>query len=111
MAWDFETEPEFQRELDWMDGFLRDQVDPALKIYVEYSNETWNTIFSQTTYVQDQGEVLALSESRWQAGQRFAALRSIQMWEIFEQEFIDDSRFEKVLATQSSGSSTKLSYL
>jgi acyl-CoA dehydrogenase len=28
MAWDFETEPEFQRELDWMDTFVRDEIEP-----------------------------------------------------------------------------------
>ncbi len=28
MAWDFETEPEFQRELDWMDVFVRDELEP-----------------------------------------------------------------------------------
>ena len=28
MAWDFETEPEFQRELNWMDAFVRDDVEP-----------------------------------------------------------------------------------
>ncbi len=28
MAWDFETEPEFQRELDWMDGFVREEIEP-----------------------------------------------------------------------------------
>lgn len=28
MAWDFETEPEFQRELDWMDAFVREEVEP-----------------------------------------------------------------------------------
>ena len=28
MAWDFETEPEFQRELDWMEAFVRDEVEP-----------------------------------------------------------------------------------
>jgi acyl-CoA dehydrogenase len=28
MAWDFETEPEFQRELDWMNVFVRDEVEP-----------------------------------------------------------------------------------
>src|SRR5262249_28459883 len=28
MPWDFETEPEFQRELDWTDGFLRERVEP-----------------------------------------------------------------------------------
>jgi acyl-CoA dehydrogenase len=28
MAWDFETEPEFQEKLDWVDRFLRDEVEP-----------------------------------------------------------------------------------
>jgi acyl-CoA dehydrogenase len=28
MAWDFETEPEFQMQLDWMDAFVRDEVEP-----------------------------------------------------------------------------------
>jgi len=28
MAWDFETEPEFQEKLDWVDRFLREAVEP-----------------------------------------------------------------------------------
>ena len=28
MAWDFSTEPEFQAQLDWMDGFVRDEIEP-----------------------------------------------------------------------------------
>jgi acyl-CoA dehydrogenase len=28
MAWDFETEPEFQAKLDWMDQFVTDKVEP-----------------------------------------------------------------------------------
>ena len=28
MAWDFETDPEFQQKLDWMDTFVREQVEP-----------------------------------------------------------------------------------
>lgn len=82
---------------------LRDSVDPNLKIYVEYSNETWNGMFEQTTYVQDRGEALGLDTDRWRAGQKYCSLRSVQIWEIFEDEFIDDSRLVKVMATQSAG--------
>jgi hypothetical protein len=32
MAWDFETEPEFQRELDWMDRFVRDEAEPSAEL-------------------------------------------------------------------------------
>ncbi len=28
MPWDFETEPEFQRELNWLETFVRDEVEP-----------------------------------------------------------------------------------
>jgi acyl-CoA dehydrogenase len=28
MAWDFETEPEFQKKLDWIDDFLENEVEP-----------------------------------------------------------------------------------
>ena len=28
MAWDFETEPEFERELQWMDAFVREEIEP-----------------------------------------------------------------------------------
>jgi len=28
MAWDFETDPEFQAKLDWMDSFVREHVEP-----------------------------------------------------------------------------------
>jgi len=28
MAWDFETDPEFQQHLDWMDVFVREEIEP-----------------------------------------------------------------------------------
>ncbi|GAA3513510.1 acyl-CoA dehydrogenase family protein [Aeromicrobium panaciterrae] len=28
MSWDFETEPEFQAKLDWIDAFVRDEIEP-----------------------------------------------------------------------------------
>ena len=28
MAWDFETDADFQRDLDWMDAFVRDELEP-----------------------------------------------------------------------------------
>jgi len=28
MSWDFETEPEFQKDLDWIDKFVREEVEP-----------------------------------------------------------------------------------
>ena len=28
MSWDFETEPEFQKRLDWIEQFVRAEVEP-----------------------------------------------------------------------------------
>ena len=28
MSWDFETEPEFQKELEWIERFVREEVEP-----------------------------------------------------------------------------------
>ena len=28
MAWDFETDPEYQKVLDWADEFVREEVEP-----------------------------------------------------------------------------------
>ena len=35
MSWDFETEPEFQEKLDWMDAFVRDEVEPLDDLWPE----------------------------------------------------------------------------
>ena len=37
MAWDFETEPEFQKKLDWIDEFLDTEVDPISQLGVGYA--------------------------------------------------------------------------
>jgi acyl-CoA dehydrogenase len=29
MAWDFETDPEFQTKLDWIETFMREEVEPV----------------------------------------------------------------------------------
>jgi uncharacterized repeat protein (TIGR01451 family) len=79
---------------------LRDTVGPDQKIYVEYSNETWNGAYSEATYVQDQGQALNLDSNRWIAGNKFTALRSVQIWKIFQEEFGADARVRRVLATQ-----------
>jgi acyl-CoA dehydrogenase len=38
MSWDFETDPEFQRELDWVDAFVTEEVEP-LEHVIEHA---WN---------------------------------------------------------------------
>lgn len=50
MAWDFETEPEFQKKLDWMDDFVRREVEPIGLVWrkptdpFDVHNETTRTL-------------------------------------------------------------------
>lgn len=84
-------------------ALFRDQARNDLTIWVEYSNETWNFHhdFSQTAYMAQRGAELGLHADDFRAGQRYAVLRSIQIWEIFEEEFAGDSdRLVCVLGTQ-----------
>jgi uncharacterized repeat protein (TIGR01451 family) len=87
---------------------LRDTVGPNQKIYIEYSNETWNYAphYPQTVYVQDMGQALNLDSNRWTAGQKYVALRSVQIWKIFQEEFGADARVVRVLATHTAPTST-----
>lgn len=41
MAWDFETEPEFQAKLDWMREFLDREILPLETIEYDVTNEQW----------------------------------------------------------------------
>lgn len=84
-------------------ALLRDEVALGLRVWVEYSNETWNfhPAFPQTQYVQERGLAEGLSADSWEAGHRYVAVRSIRIWEIFEEEFGDASdRIVRVLGTQ-----------
>jgi acyl-CoA dehydrogenase len=35
VAWDFSTEPEFQAQLDWIDGFVREEIEPIDLVFPE----------------------------------------------------------------------------
>ena len=36
MAWDFETDPEFEEQLEWMRGFVRDEIFPIETLELTY---------------------------------------------------------------------------
>lgn len=90
---------------------LRDRVAPQLKVFLEYSNETWNYQFAQTDYIQKTGRALGLAPADcpdgacdYLAGQRFMARRSAEIWAIFEEEFGPTAdRLVKVMASQAAG--------
>jgi acyl-CoA dehydrogenase len=58
--WDFSTEPEFQDKLDWMDAFIRDEVEPldlvyGGKAYMPLDEETRPIVEPLKAQVREQG--------------------------------------------------------
>lgn len=83
--------------------FLRDRLDPGLNIYVEYSNELWNTApaFPQSIWAGEQGQALGYPGPVANQRRLFTARRSADIFRIFETAFGDEQdRLVKVLAGQ-----------
>jgi hypothetical protein len=73
-----------------------------LKLYLEYSNETWNGGFKQTQYCADEGLLAGLDTNRWTAAFRYHAWAAIRLFRAGELVFgLQSNRLVKVLATQS----------
>ncbi len=84
---------------------VKQQLEPDKKVYIEYSNELWNTQFSQTTWIQQQGcndpitKVTNAGGScdSTKSGFKYQAKRSAEIFKIFEEEFgVDANRLVKV---------------
>ncbi len=90
-----------------MATLLRDRLAPGRVLYVEYSNELWNGIFSQYEYVAQRGCSEGLQEGscnddaeRMWAGTRWTARRAAQVFAIFERVFGGSERLVRVLGGQ-----------
>ncbi len=80
---------------------VKTQLDPNLKVYIEYSNECWNGIFSQARYCRDKGKALGLSDNDFQAQLRYYSKRSVEIFALWETVFGGTGRLVRVLAAQS----------
>ena len=84
---------------------IRRDLDPDLKVYIEYSNEVWNWTFDQKPWAVDQGLALGLADESDLAGSRYTAKRSAEIFKIFEDEFgAEKDRLVNVLASQAASS-------
>lgn len=99
---------------------IKQTLAPNLKVYVEYSNEVWNTSFPQLYKTRD-AALAALAASpvttkiaydgntnQWYLANRYFTELSMQMSEIFRSEFPNDmmTRIRPVLAWRATGSGT-----
>jgi hypothetical protein len=79
---------------------VKARLDPGLPVYVEYSNEVWNGMFAQSRWAGEQGVKRGFAEKSWEAGWRFTAHRSVEIFKIWEGEFGGRERLVRVLPTQ-----------
>lgn len=82
---------------------VKAKLDPSLKVYVEYSNEVWNSQFQQTRWTWEQAKQLGVGpkERPWEGGGMLYAKRSVEIFRVFEEVFGGRDRLVRVLAWQS----------
>jgi hypothetical protein len=76
-------------------GLIKRTLSPDLKVFIEYSNEVWNGGFAQHTYMKN---LAATKGLQWY--QQYA-IRSSEIFHIFEGVFGGLSRIVRVLGSQS----------
>jgi hypothetical protein len=79
--------------------YVRDHLNPKLKVYVEYTNEAWNTTFSHSEYVQKKGIEMGLGINAVEAGYQYYTIRARQVFAVWEQVFGGRERFVRVLGS------------
>jgi hypothetical protein len=81
--------------------YVRDHLDPKLKVYVEYSNEVWNGMFQQQRWAEIQGKARwgAKTEAAFMKWYGFRAAQVSQIWkQVFGAQA--NARVLSVFATQ-----------
>lgn len=84
------------------DGYVRQmarlikaEVPPGMKVYIEYSNEVWNSQFPQHAYAAREAARLGLKDV-----DAFYVRRSLQVFAIFEEIFGGSEQLVRVLSGQ-----------
>ncbi|SNS52828.1 hypothetical protein SAMN06295912_108102 [Sphingomonas laterariae] len=81
--------------------YVRDNLAPGRKVYVEMANEVWNWGFKVTTQAKDEGMAAGLADNITQAYLWRYAEKSTWMHKIWGQVFAADmKRLVRVIATQ-----------
>lgn len=72
--------------------YVKDNLEPGRKVYVEYSNEAWNGMFSQGTWIEEQGKAQWSNSSNSNYTKRidWYSQRTVEIMQIWDQVFGDD---------------------
>jgi len=82
-------------------SYVKRNLNPKLKAYIEYTNEAWNGVFSQMHYTQQMGFRLGLDKNKQYAGYKFYSKRSIEIFKIWESIFGGHDRLVRVMGGMS----------
>lgn len=98
--------------VEQMAKVVKQRLEPGRVVYIEYSNEIWNGIFSQYKYAAQQGCKTGLNKlgsyagacdddgAKMWAGTKWTAKRAAKIFDIFERVFGGTERIVRVLAGQ-----------
>jgi hypothetical protein len=86
-------------------ALVKARLDPVLRVYVEYSNEVWNSSFGQHRHAEEQGKRLGLgpADRPWEGAAHFYARRSVEVFRLWEEAFGGRERLVRVIAWQAAG--------
>lgn len=79
--------------------YVRDHINPHARIYVEYTNEVWNTSFSHSEYTQKKGIEAGFSINSVDAGYQYYIKRAGEVFAIWEQVFAGRERLTRVIGS------------
>lgn len=79
--------------------YVRDHLNPNLKVHIEYTNEPWNAIFWGAMYVRMKGIALGLDTTEWRAGYKYYSNRSVEVFKIWHDIFGGAERLVRILNT------------
>ena len=78
--------------------YVKANLKPHLKVYLEYSNETWNDVFvPQAEHMKQTGMRYKLDSDRRVAGAKYYSLQSVRIFKMWEQMFGGKQRLVRVM--------------
>lgn len=86
--------------------YVKTNMKPNLRAWVEYSNETWNGMFQQSQYASQMGQQLKLADKPWEAAWRYTAYRSVEIFKILDSIYAGQKSLVKVLPSQAASAYT-----
>ena len=81
---------------------VKARLDPKLEVYVEYSNEVWNSMFEQHRHAEAMGKELGLgpADRPWEGAALYHGRRSCEIFRLWEESFGGRDRPVRVVAWQ-----------